>query len=485
MSNYNVILINPDIPLPYNVSYPPYGCLFIAPHLKNVGYRVRVFDAQKEKISVLKDIVTNSKGLIWIGFSVIRGPAIQSSLNISKIIKKCNPDVPLVWGGSFPTLIPTQALENELVDIVVMNEGEHASVELTQALSDKQDLDGIKGIGFKRDGKIILNPPREFIKDWDNKVRLGWDFIDPTKYFNYIDGKRHLEIITSRGCPFRCAFCWNMTANLRKLRGWSADRVIEELKSLEKYGIEYITFADDYFDYYDTDRVIRIADYFKKKNIVWSLGNGLRVGNHLEKLLTLLKDSNCTYVSFGSESGSQRVLDYINKDISIEQILESARLTVRYNIGARYSWMIGFPNETKEDIFKTLKMIDEIRSMNKKTGHFIGIFSPEPGTRLFDEAVAKYLWIPPTKLSQWAKLREELNYPYIKDIWFLRCISFSSFLYFKIDSPISVLNINCIYIVPLKILIFISRLRWRYKFFKFPIEVWLALKAKKFMRRLV
>jgi len=484
MESYNVILINPYIPLPYNESYPPYGCLFIAPHLKDAGYKVRVFDAQKEKLTVLKDLIANSSDLIWIGFSVIRGPAIQSSLNISKIIKRYNPKVPLVWGGSFPTLIPKQTLENKLVDIVVMNEGEHASVELTSALSCKQDLDGIKGIGFKKDGKIILNPPRGFINDWDNEVRLGWDFIDPTKYTNYIDGKRHLEIITSRGCPFRCAFCWNITANLRKFRGWSVDRVIEELKVLERYKIEYVTFGDDYLDYTNTDRITKLSYYFKKQCIEWSIGNGLRVGNHLKKILPLLKDKNCTYVSFGTESGSQRILDYICKDVSVEQILESAELTKRYNIGARYSWMIGFPNETKEDIFKTLEMIDRIRSINKKTGHFIGIFSPEPGTPLFDEAVTKFSWVPPSNLHQWAELREELNYPYVKDMWFLRCVSFSSFLYFKMDSPISVLKMKPLLRIPIKILIFISRLRWRYKFFKFPLEIWLALKAKNFLGRI-
>ncbi len=482
MKTYDIILINPDIPIPYESSYLPYGCLFIAPHLVRAGFSIRIFDAQKEKLSVLEDLIKQSPDVLWIGFSVIRGPAIQSSLAISKMIRRCNPTVPLVWGGSFPTLIPKQTLEDDLVDIVVINEGEHSCVELSHALRKNKKLDGILGIGFKRDGVVVINPPRPFIVDWDREVELGWDFIDINQYLNSLDGKRHIDIITSRGCPFRCSFCWNISANHRQFRGWTTQRVLTELTLLERYEIEYITFIDDYFNYRDLERLTKISNYFKEKGIYWSLGNGLRAGPHLRDMLPRLKDSTCQYVTFGTESGSKRVLDYISKDISIDQILESAHLTKEYNIGARYSWMVGIPTETKQEILDTVTMIDRVRSINNKTGHYCGIFSPEPGTQLFDEAV-KYSWKPPTQLREWAKWREEENSPYVSDIWSLRTICNIVFLCFKLKSPFGIVPMKALYKIPLEILAVIFRFRWRFKFFKIPIEAWLILKLKRLKER--
>jgi len=469
MGKYDVLLVNPDFLSIYNAKFPPFASLFLSYSLKKAGYSVKIFDTQFEKEEDLYQLI-NLHQPLWVGFSVMTGPTIARTLNLCKKIKMMGLNTQIVWGGPHPTLLPEDTLQHKLIDIVVISEGEKTAIELTNALKNKSNLNLVKGIGYKSNGKIIITPPQKFITNWDKEVGLDWDAVNIT---NYIDRQskqyKKISLITSRGCPFRCKFCWNIMANKRRWRGWSAEKVITEIKRLLPYGINYITLEDDNFGV-DLERAKKILRFMKTQDIRWSF-EGVRVGKHLTlELIKFFKENNCHHLSFGAECGNQKMLDYIAKDITVEQLLDSAKLTGECNLGVRYSWIIGFPKETHRDRMELLSLIDKITKLNPNCAHYIGIYGPHPGSEIFQETIDAG-WSPPKSVEGWSLFREEVDLPYCKNMWYLRSIALACFFKFAVDSPIRAHSkTKIVYRIPFKILKFISYMRWKYKIFNFPLE---------------
>lgn len=483
MKNYDVILIRPKIGMfkTYKTDFPPFAYLFLAPILAKNGYEVKVFDQQVEKKSDLVALLKKHSPL-WIGLTTVTGPTITTGLETAQLVRSINPDVPIVWGGPHPTVLPEQTAKHDLVDIVVKGEGERTVVELTKVLDKGGDLETVNGIVFKKGGTVHVNKDREFITDWDSEVELDWTYIDINKYINHVGGFKNLPIITSRGCPYRCAFCWTLLGYKQNWNGWSAENTIKEIEKILSYGIDYVTFQDDNFAV-NIDRLKKIAKYLQQQNIKWSADNGFRVGRHIDiDLMETLKKSNCDHVAFGAESGSQRILNFIHKGISIDQIVDSAKVTDKVGMGAKYTWMIGFPTETKEEIFMTLNLIDKIKEINPKTTHVLNIFYPYPGLALFDEAV-KYGWEMPKSLEEWSVIRDDVNLSYINDMWELRSIYFSGYLAFgTVASARTYYQTSSLYELPLRVLRKTAKIRWDKRFFKYPVEYRLLMKIKNLMR---
>ena len=468
MKNYDVILVNPKFFSLYEVKFPPFAALFLSYSLKKAGCSVKIFDTQVEPDENFYKLIQLQKPL-WVGFSVMTGSTITHALRLSRIIKKLSPSTKVVWGGPHPSLLPEDTLKHKLIDIVIIREGERTVVELTKVLKENTDLANVKGIGYKKNDKIILNAQREFITNWDEEVGLDWDSVDIKNYINRFGKQIHIPLITSRGCPFRCRFCWNLKANNRQWRSWSAERTITEIKRLLAYGINYITFEDDNFGV-NMERVSKITDFLKKQNMIWSF-EGFRVGLRLTpELMKNLKAAGCHHICFGAECGTQKMLDYIKKDITVEQLLESAKLTGEHKIGAKYSWVVGFPKEIQEDRLKMMDLIDKLTKLNPNCAHYIGIFSPYPGSELYQETIEAG-WKPPRRIEEWALFREEYDLPYIKNMWYLRSISLTCFFKFAMDSPIRPFSKSKkLYQLPVKLLKLTANLRWKHRFFSFPIE---------------
>ena len=477
MEKYSIILVNPNFLSIYNTKFPPFAAMFLSHSLKNKNYSVKIFDAQIEKEDAFYKLINDNRPL-WVGFSIMTGPTITRALALCKIVKKVDPNIKIVWGGPHPTLLPEDTLKHELIDIVVISEGEKTVIELTKTLENNGDLNSVNGIGYKKNGKIIITKPRELITNWDEEVGLDWEGVDIRNYIDSVENRKKVSLITSRGCPFRCKFCWNLKANNRRWRGWTAKRVIKEIKKLLKYGINYITLEDDNFGV-DMKRAKEIIKFMKKHDVIWS-SEGLRVGKHLtHELIEFFKKHNCHHLAFGAECGTQRMLDYIAKDITVDQLVESAKLSGIYKLGVRYSWIIGFPNERQKDRMDLLSLIDKMYKLNPNSAHYIGIFGPHPGSELFYETI-RAGWKPPKRVEEWALFREEVNLPYVENMWYLRSISLACFFKFAINSPVRAHSkIKNIYKIPFNILKFTSNIRWKHRFFNFPIEYMILTTVKE------
>ncbi len=455
---------------------PPFSLLYLASALEKHDFRVKLYHeigSHKNIASILEDIATHQP--IFVGLSTMTGPSLIPTKIASQKIKE-NTKTPVVWGGLHPTMLPEQTLNNDFVDIVVLGEGEETVVELALALTEKEvttrSVETIKSIGYKKNGKITMTPPRSYIGNLDD-YSPAWQHLDITKYFysgkfflsdfgSSLPGERIASYISSRGCPWRCSYCYNQFVNKRTFRAHSAEKVISDIVHLKKtYGITAVVFEDDNF-FTDRKRAIEIL-----KNIGLPWSSSLRA-DHITKwgddFLKELKRTQCQELRIGAESSCQRILDIMQKDISVADIYRSAELCKQNDINALYNFMIGMPGENWEEMLETFQTMDELEKMGE--GVVVNgpsVFYPWPGTALYDTAIEHGFQVP-AKMEDWAVgwgTKQPLA-PYVdgraKYVGFYRILAKRKDVE-SLKFPLFT-----------KILRALARKRWENRFFRFPID---------------
>ncbi|MBU0614969.1 MAG: B12-binding domain-containing radical SAM protein [Nanoarchaeota archaeon] len=381
----------------------PLGPLRIA-SLLSKEYDVMIIDQRVNQQWEDELIDCLQKDVVCVGITCMTGIQINFALKAAEIIRK-HSKVPIVWGGVHPTLNPSQTLNDDRVDYVVIGEGEYTFKELVDALDNKNSVDGVKGLGYLHEGNVVINPPREFC-NMDELPFLPLDILDFRRYF---DVKKEIYMETSRGCPFQCGYCYNKSFNKGRFRLQSASRVLKEAEYyITKYGIKMIFFVDDEF-FLDPERARAIAQGLKKFKIRWEC-QGIRIDSILkldDGLINDLVESGCSKFLIGIETGSPRMLEYIKKGINVGQVVEAVKKMAKYPIDLRMNFMAGFPNETLEDMRKTAKLMVELVDLNPRAKiAFLSIYKPYPGTFLYSEAL-KLGYKEPDSLVEWGKFNWE------------------------------------------------------------------------------
>lgn len=337
--------------------------------------------------------------VLCLGVSVMTGEQIKSAIKISK---KYHSKIPTVWGGVHPTILPDGVICQQYIDYVIRGDGEEAFLNLLEFLDGLQ----VKKELFlnKKNSNFSINYLSDLNK---SNIDFSQEIILPN-YFIQRDGmKKVFTIETSRGCPHRCAFCHNTILG-HKYRTVNNDYVINTINFLvNNYSIDGVAFQEDNF-FLNIDRVKEIVkNMIHIKNIGWKANS--RISYFLKlvddaDLMHSIEDSNCKVLQFGIESGSNRILKLINKGITIEQILEVNRKLARYNLNLRYNFIIGFPTETVDEIDSTIRFIEQLMSENPNLeAPFVNIYTPYPGTPIFDLAI-QYGFEPPKTLQEWADI---------------------------------------------------------------------------------
>ena len=312
-------------------------------------------------------------------------------------------NTPVVWGGIHATLLPEQTVQHQDIDIVVQREGEETFFELVQALEAGTDLAQVKGIWYKENGVTRNTGPRPLI-DLNQQPPLSYHLVDMKKYLVNVFGEGHISFETSRGCPFRCTYCYNSTVYKGRWRGLTVDETIRRMKLLIKdYGVKGILFSDDNF-FGNKKRALEILRRVREENLGVLLS---KIDVHVSMLfklndseMRLLRKSGCKMVMMGIESGSPRMLKMMNKKMRIPELLEVNKRLKRFGIMPHYFFMMGFPTETEEDLAKTMSLKMKLSSENKHAVPRFNIFTPFPGTELFNISVENGLKVP-QKLEDW------------------------------------------------------------------------------------
>jgi anaerobic magnesium-protoporphyrin IX monomethyl ester cyclase len=416
----DVILIQPRLKLSRShnpVAYLPLGLLAVGTPLDVAGYEVKIIDQQTEpdwEQSLLAELKANP---ICVGVTAVTGAQIWWGLKASEMVKR-NSDVPVVWGGVHPSLLPQQTLENPYVDIVVQGEGEGTFFELVRALGNRQPLDKVKGIWYKDGGEIKQNPPRPFI-DLNQQPPLSYHLIDLKTHIVSISGKDALHIETSRGCPFNCAFCYSTCFHQRQWRALTPEQTLLRIKRVaDEYGVRGILFSDDNF-FVSPDRAHQILEGIvqQRLNIAWRKGDiRLDLLSQLDDdFLRLIERSGCFHLVVGVESGSQRIADLLRKEIDVSQAVSVNRRLARYQMQLHYLFLIGTPGEMEADLAETASLMLRLVDENQKATVGVQIFVPYPGTELFDLSV-QYGFPVPQKLEEWIPFgwaNRRQNYPWL------------------------------------------------------------------------
>lgn len=327
---------------------------------------------------------------LCVGVTSMTGRQIGYALEVSRYVKTLS-DIPVVWGGIHSSILPESTLENKSVDIVAVGEGEASFLELVKRLAARSSLKGIEGIWFKEAGRVVKNPGIKFA-DLDDLPELPLSLVDLNKYLPSFKGRRTFYIETSRGCPNRCAFCYNYTYNNSTWRAFSAERVIRDLKYLTgRYHINSYYVVDDNF-FVDLRRSLNIAQGIIDEglDIFWE-AQGITVNSALKMddgYMDVLLKSGLKKVHFGVESGSERVLKQINKNLKISDIIKVNREWRRFDIVIQYNFMCGFPEETWEDIRKTKDLVFQLMEENPNALISpICPYTPYPGTMLYQKSL--------------------------------------------------------------------------------------------------
>jgi radical SAM superfamily enzyme YgiQ (UPF0313 family) len=320
--------------------------------------------------------------IVGITATIITVPCI---FNIAKIVKKADSNIKVVVGGPAATTIPDYVLGNEQVDYLVYGEGEETMADLTEHIlnnnTSPEALKKVNGIIFKHAGEIIKTPLRPLVQDI-NKL----PFPDRESMF-VLDKKKQIrkvysngDILTSRGCPYLCKFCACYTIwGTRTPRARSVENIMQELEYLVKtYRQKSFIFWDDLFTV-NKKRVIEFCEELikRKLNIKWICL--ARLNNLDREMLDIMKKAGCIQIQVGVESGSDKMLKFIGKNLTISVINEKAQIINDATVNWLAFFIIGFPTETKEEIKQTLNYIEKI----KPSSVGISIFSPYPGSDFF------------------------------------------------------------------------------------------------------
>jgi radical SAM superfamily enzyme YgiQ (UPF0313 family) len=288
--------------------------------------------------------------------------------------------------------------------VVVVGEGEATFEHLVRALRAGAPLSEVPGIWYKQGGALHANPGRPFI-DLDREPPLAYHLLDIDRYRRAMFGVDHLSFNSSRGCTFRCAFCWDPVMHQRKWRAMEPETVLDQLQRLIRdYGVRGFLFTDDHF-FIDIKRARGIIEGILRANLDITISKlQIRADTICRmdrELLDLMVRAKVKRFTVGIESGSQRVLDLIKKDSSVEEALEANRKLAPYPIVPLYLFMMGMPTETPDELKQSILLADRLIADNARAVKTFNIYTPYPGTELYQVALQQGLR-PPARLEDWA-----------------------------------------------------------------------------------
>ncbi|MBW2634762.1 MAG: cobalamin-dependent protein [Deltaproteobacteria bacterium] len=424
----SVVLINPPLSLAdrygkdmqkFGAVSEPLGLAYIAAYLETVDVPVRIIDAPALKLGiddVIEDLSRQVDAVVGI---TLLTPAFKVVADLCSAIKQSFPDRVIVLGGAHPTALPERTLQEiPAVDIVCIGEGEVSMSEIvSDSLRKDRRLNVINGICYRDEQEIIMTEMRTAVRDLDLIPPPARHLLPMEKYHltaSRVSGAGFCPtIIVARGCPFSCTYCSRTFG--KTFRAHSIDRIISEIKSLiADYGVKQINVEADTLtvkNKFITELCNALIEQKISEKVKWTCES--RVDTVNENLLRLMKQAGCWQISYGVETGTQRLLDMINKSVSLQQIEDIFALTKRIGISIRGFFMLGLPSETREDSLATIAFAKKLDPLWAQ----FTVTVPYPGTKMFDDLdssgkIRNYDW---STYNTWSGWKERQALPFVAE----------------------------------------------------------------------
>ena len=380
----------------------PLALVAIGSALDPAKYDVRIVDGRLED-DPIASLLGDLDDALCLGITVHTGDPIRDALEVTRAVKARRPDLPVIWGGWHASLFPLETLADPAIDVTAQGQGEVTFVELVERLARGEDLAGLRGIARRVDGKPVLHPPRP-LADMNTLPPANYDLISVERYFE-LKGNRQFDYISSAGCNFRCAFCADPFVYQRRWTAIEPARMGEEIGKLwHRYHFTDLAFQDETF-FTRKERVAAVAEEFLRRDLRFTWTGTMRADQCVRLPDDMLKScvrSGLRRVMIGVESGSQEMLDWMSKDIKVEQVIEAAERCVRHGIGAIFPFIVGFPGETDASVQATLAMIKRLRAMSPEFETPLFYYKPYPGSLIAEDVVRNGFKLPET-LEEWAR----------------------------------------------------------------------------------
>lgn len=443
--------------------------------------------------SIQKYLATGEFG--YIGITVMPGPQTKQAIPFSKKVKAAFPQTVIIWGGYFPTSHYKVILNSGYVDFVINGPGDNAFPKLLDALEFNKPYELIKNIIYKSEGAIIKTAKDDLIEQ-DTLPDLPYNKLDTfyslEKYLGktYL-GNKTLAYHSSIGCPFTCSFCAVVPTYEARWKAKSARKVYNDIKYIkDKWGADAIEFHDNNF-FVSEKRTVEFAKLIRPEKMNWwGMARIDTMDKFKDESLALMREAGCRIIFFGAESGSDKVLQQLDKGGTQtgEQILRFAKRLKQFDIIPEYSFVLGTPAPTPEEVMRQIEFdisfIKKVKIENPKTEIVLYTYSPVPteGSELFNEVLSTGFAFPQT-LEDWVSpqwerfdLRKNPLTPWLTPEMIDKIRDFETVLngYYPTVSDIRLNNVKR------KLMHVAAGLRYKINFYKYPYEIKLLQRLWKY-----
>jgi anaerobic magnesium-protoporphyrin IX monomethyl ester cyclase len=400
-----IILFNPQSTKPKNRRFP-LSVLALAAMLEGrEEYAIVDGNIDSDPASTILSLIERNT-VELLAVTVMPGPQMVSAIDPCKTVRMRHPQVPIVWGGYFPSVYSDSALNAAYVDFAVRGQGEHTLLELLEALREQRAVESIPGLSFKdKDGRHRHNPER-VMKAPDSFPWYPYHRLQAEKYIlPSFFGKRTAVHQASIGCPFKCSFCAIGPAFGSREKMEAPARTEAVLRHLVKeYAVDSIQFYDMNF-FLREDQALELAERIAPLNLHWWCEARIDiVGGYSDKTLDAIRRAGCTMMFFGAESGSDWVLKEMNKQLTTSQTLELAARIKQFGIIPEFSFVIGNPKDPERDTAECLAFVRKIKRINRASEIIIYHYTPVPQRERMYGNVEDQVEFPSTP-EEWASPR--------------------------------------------------------------------------------
>src|SRR5215472_2264039 len=382
----------------------PLGLLSLAGSLRQAGYEPCIIDGALDR-KWRETIAHEIQDSACFGVSLLTGPMILDAIEVSRMVKRLHPSLPVVFGGWHPTLESSQTLREDFVDVVVRHQGEATLIELLLRLESGSPLDFVAGCWFKRNGRIVRNPDRP-ASSLADLPPPAYDLIDFDAY-ERATGERKLPYATSIGCPYACNYCTDMVYYNRRFNAYDSQRTAKEMTDLAvRHRLTEIALVDSNF-LVDVERAVAIARGIRDSGVrfKWTFQASTNLLCRMsDEEVKLLADSGVHYIGFGTESASPEVLHHMNKaHQNIPDMYQTAEKCARAGIRVTFNLIFGFPGEKKHHREETLHVVGDIARQYDNVSFSPNLFTPYPGIPIWPDLEKQGLRAPDS-LAKWARV---------------------------------------------------------------------------------
>jgi anaerobic magnesium-protoporphyrin IX monomethyl ester cyclase len=363
---------------------PPISALTLGSSLASKGIDVIICDTHVEE-----DYSETIRGyfkqfdILLVGMTTFVGPFIHNAIQLGRLIKRLNSDVPIVWGGPLVSSLPKKSLQESNADYVILHQGEEPLFLLTQALMGKGEVSSVPNLGYREQGNCSFNGIDVHCKSYDGL--LNWTLLDGRMNARQIPYLAYL--FTSRGCPYDCTFCYHQVdpSNriVKRYESRPAESVLKEIDFLrDRYQMKVFTFGDDNF-FIDQKRVLKILAGVRERGCYIEQCIGT-FSNLTDPVIESLSGV-CQTVICSIETASERLLKEIRRPVDLKTVEPTVKKLADHGINTYHNFMFGLPGETDEDRKKAVDLAVRLKRINPYVRLIPLFFTPLPGTPIYRE----------------------------------------------------------------------------------------------------